>query len=350
MTAHKNVGPTPEIMRQLTNVKLVSTVSRHEDETEWLAVRTKGLGGSDIGAICGVSPFSSARQIYFSKTGQFEEALKPSAASIERMHFGHLLEPIVADEFARKELTAEKGREGWKLIELDATVSHKDHSWMRANVDRLILDANGKVVGILECKTTSEYNDEAWASGEILMSYLYQLNWYMYILDIKWGAFACLVGGNKFYSYEVYRNDELLETEIIPKATDFWFNNVIALQEPELQSNDTEFADTTYAAVEKNSEVVLEDEESNSLAATVMECNAKIKELEKIRDEAKNRLKDRLKDKEIGYCRDYTVKWSPRSQSRVDTLELKTTFPEVYQQCLKQTNYRVMTVKGVTVE
>lgn len=338
---------TQDIIKQLPNVQIVSTVTQQEDEAEWCHVRNKGIGGSDVGAICGVSPFSSARQIYFSKTGQFEEALKPGPASLERMHFGHLLEPIVADEFASRELTAEKGRAGWSLTELGATVSHKDHPWARANVDRLILDRDGKVRGILECKTTSEYNDSEWADGDILMSYVYQLNWYMWILDIKWGAFACLVGGNKFYSYEVFRNDELLETELIPKAKDFWFNNVIALKEPELQAVDTDFANSTYSKVEKNSEVVLEDEEADNLAATIVECKAKIKELEKIMEEAQNRLKDRLKDKEIGYCMNHTVKWSPRSQTRVDNIALKTSFPEVYEQCLKKVEFRVMTVKGL---
>lgn len=338
---------TQDIIKQLPNVRVVSTVTQEADEAEWCHVRNKGIGGSDVGAICGVSPFSSARKIYFSKTGQFQDALKVSDAGVERMHFGHLLEPIVADEYARRELCADKGRKGWMVTTLDATVCHKDHPWARANVDRLIIDENDKVVGILECKTTSEYNDDAWESGEILLSYIYQLNWYMWILDIKWGAFACLVGGNKFYSYEVYRNDELLETEIIPKAKAFWFDNVLALKEPELQSNDTEFANETYAAVEKGSEIVMDDDESNELARVVFDCKAKIKELTSIMEEAQNRLKDRLKDKEIGYCRDYTVKWSPRAQTRVDTTMLKTTFPDVYEKCSKRIEFRVMTVKGM---
>lgn len=336
------------IMHQLTNVRLVSSVTQEENEAEWRAVRNKGIGGSDVGAICGVSPFSSARKIYFDKTGQFEEAMQPGAASAERMHFGHLLEPIVADEFARRELTADKGRKGWYLSTLDATVCHMNCEWMRANVDRLIIDDNDKVVGILECKTTSEYNDEEWASGDILLSYVYQLNWYMYILDIKWGAFACLVGGNKFYSYEVFRDDTLLQEVILPAVKSFWYDNVLALKEPELQANDTDFANEVYAAVVKNSEIVLDDEDSNELANTVFECKQKIKELTSIMEEAQNRLKDRLKDKEIGYCQDYTVKWSPRSQSRVDTTMLKTTFPEVYEQCVKKIEFRVMTVKGLS--
>lgn len=338
---------TKEIIKQLPNVQVVSTVSQEEDEAEWLSARTKGIGGSDIGAICGVSPFTSARQIYFSKTGQFEEALKPGAAAAERMHFGHLLEPIVADEFAKRELTADKGRAGWYLCELNATVCRKGNTWMRANVDRLIMNGSNKPVGILECKTTSEYNNEEWESGDILLSYVYQLNWYMYILDIKWGAFACLVGGNKFYTYEVFRNDDLLRDVILPAAENFWFNNVQALKEPELQAVDTVFANSTYSEVKKNSEITLEDEESDNLAAVIMDCKAKIKELTATMEEAQNRLKDRLKDNEIGYCRSHTVKWSPRSQTRVDTTLLKTTFPEVYEQCKKTTTFRVMQVKGL---
>ena len=63
-------------------------------------------------------------------------------------------------------------------------------------------------------------------------------------------------------------------------------------------------------------------------------------------EEAQNRLKDRIKENEIAYCRNHTVKWSPRSQTRVDTTLLKATFPDVYEQCKKVTKFRVMTIKG----
>lgn len=328
---------TKDLLQYLPNVKVVSTTTQQEDEAEWLAVRSKGIGGSDVGAICGVSPFSSARQIYFNKTGQFQDALKPGNAATERMHFGHLLEPIVADEFA--------ARTGKHIIEAGATFCHKDNPWMRANVDRLIVDEVGRPYGILECKTTSEYNNDEWEAGDILMSYVYQLNWYLYILDLSYGAFACLVGGNKFYYYEVFRNDELLQDTIIPTVTKFWFDNVLELKEPEMQAGDGELAKVLYEDVVKGSEVFLEDDTANELAATVVECKAKIKELTSTMEEAQNRLKDRLKEKEIGYCRDYIIKWSPRSQTRVDTDTLKRDFPEVYNACKKQVTFRAMTIK-----
>lgn len=328
-----------DILKYLPNCTVFSTVKQEDDEEGWLKARTRGIGGSDVGAICGVSPFTSARQIYLNKTGQFQDALKPNEAAKERMHFGHMLEPIVADEYSQ--------RTGNKIIAVNATLVHKDYPWALANVDRLIVDDDGRPVGVLECKTTSEYMNEEWESGEILLSYVYQLNWYLWILGLEKGAFACLVGGNKFYYYDVFRNDELLENTIIPAAKKFWFENVLALKEPEMQSTDTEFANGIYSTVVKNSEITLPDDETNELARTVFDCKAKIKELEKIMAEAQNRIKDRLQDNEIGYTKDYTIKWSPRSQNRIDTEKLKNEFPEVYAQVQKRIEFRAMYVKGV---
>ena len=327
-----------DILKTLTNCTVFSTIRQEDDEAAWCAARTRGLGGSDVGAICGVSPFTSARQIYFNKTGQFLDSVTPNEAAKERMHFGHMLEPVVADEYAR--------RTGRKLATVDATLVHKDFPWALANVDRLILDDDGVVMGILECKTTSEYMNSEWESGEILMSYIYQLNWYLWITGLKYGAFACLVGGNKFYYYDVFRNDELLEQTIVPAAKSFWFDNVLALKEPELQQTDTEFINGLCKSVVKNSEMTFEEDEVNDLARSIVDCKAKIKELESTRETAQNRIKDRLKDTEIGYTKDYTIKWSPRSQQRVDSDRLKTVYPDVYNDCLKKLEFRVMSVKG----
>jgi len=254
------------------------------------------------------------------------------------MSFGHILEPVVADEYAK--------RTGANLLTINATLKHKDYPWALANIDRLIVDDNGKPIGVLECKTTSEYMNDHWESGDILESYIYQLNWYLWILGLEKGAFACLVGGNKFYHFEAFRNDELLRDVMIPAAEKFWNYNVRNLKEPEMQNVDTEFVNKTYSSVEKGSELFLEDDVDNDLASTVYTCKAKIKELEATMEVAQNRLKDRLKDNEIGYTKDYTVKWSPRAQNRVDTDKLKKEYPEVYENVLKRIEFRAMSVKG----
>lgn len=326
------------IYKHLPNCRVWSTVRQEEDEQAWRAARNRGIGGSDIGAICGVSPFSSARKVYFSKTGQYQDALEPGSDVKERWHWGHKLEPVVADEYAQ--------RTGNKIVVSPATMVHTKYPWALANIDRFIVDDDGHPVGILECKTTSEYMNEEWESGEILLSYIYQLNWYLWITGLERGAFACLVGGNKFYHYDVYRDDELLETVLIPTAEKFWHENVLKMVEPELQGSDTELVKSLFSDVVKGSEITLIDDVSNDLLATIVDCKARIKELEKVKEEAENRIKDRMKEHEIGFTKDYVVKWSPRSQTRVDTDELKNVFPDVYKKCQKVITFRVMTVKG----
>lgn len=333
--------------KYLVTCHLFSDVAQEDDEAAWLAARSNGIGGSDIGAICGVSTFTSARQIYLRKTGQFTDMPTTSAAANERMHFGHVLEPIVAKEYALRVLSKDGDHPDLHLVNFRGTLQHNEYNWALANVDRFICDENGIPVGVLECKTTSEYMNEEWANGEILTSYLYQLNWYLFVTGLPWGAFACLVGGNKFYTYEVTRNDELINDILIPRAKEFWEVNVCKLVEPPLQSNDTEFVNGLYNVAVKNSEISFTDDAFNELAATVYNCRREIKALENEKEAAQNAIKERMQENEIAYCADYTVKWSLRNQARVDTSLLKARYPEAYKDCLKRSSYRVMTVTSM---
>jgi putative phage-type endonuclease len=306
-------------------------------EIEWLQNRTRGIGGSDIGPICGVSPFTSARQVYLSKTGQYSDAMGVGAAAQERMYFGKILEPVIADEYAKRTQA--------KLVTVNATLQHHEYPWALASVDRLIVDTDGNPIGVLECKSTSEYMKDEWDAGEILQTYVYQLQWYLWITGLQMGVFACLVGGNKFYIYELPRDDELIHNTLIPAAEQFWNEHVLKLQEPEMQNTDTEFANSLYSTVVPGSELVLADDVANDLLDTIFECKAKIKQLEATMNEAQNRIKDRLQDHEIGISADYTVKWSPRRQSRVDTDKLKANYPDVARECSKTIEFRAMMVR-----
>ena len=49
-------------------VELVST--ENMDEETWLEYRRKGIGGSDAAAVLGVSPYKTARDVYFEKLGR----------------------------------------------------------------------------------------------------------------------------------------------------------------------------------------------------------------------------------------------------------------------------------------
>ena len=331
-----------DILRSLTNCRVFSTVSQEEDEAGWLAARGKGIGGSDVGAICGVNKWTTARHIYLKKTGQFQEGIEEfNEAAKERMHFGHMLEPIVADEYAR--------RTGKKVAVSPATLQHKDYPWALANVDRFIVDDEGKPYGILECKTADARLAETWEEGDVPIYYLYQLNWYLWITGLEYGAIACLVGGNKYYFYELYRNDDLLKDVIVPAADRFWNYNVAKLIMPEVEASEaaSDLLDIENPPehVDPKSEIRLEEDTCNELATTIKKCKAEIKELEKIMLEATNKLKDKIGTNATAYTRDHVVKWSPRKQVRVDTSLLKEAYPDIYEQCKKEIPFRAFSVK-----
>lgn len=63
---------------------------------QWLEERKKGIGGSEAGAVMGVSKYDTPLQLYRKKLG-----LDPPEPENEAMRLGHELEPKVVEAFAR---------------------------------------------------------------------------------------------------------------------------------------------------------------------------------------------------------------------------------------------------------
>ena len=76
---------------------LVETADLSRDE--WLAYRRKGLGGSDASAVLGISPFRTARDLYFDK---LNIVTADDGGNWVAMEMGNLLEDLVARIFAKK--------------------------------------------------------------------------------------------------------------------------------------------------------------------------------------------------------------------------------------------------------
>ena len=77
---------------------LVDTENLPRDE--WLEWRRKGIGGSDAATIIGVSPFSTARDLYYDKLN-IVSAVDEENNWVQK-EIGHLLEDLVAKIFSKK--------------------------------------------------------------------------------------------------------------------------------------------------------------------------------------------------------------------------------------------------------
>lgn len=70
------------------------------EEHEWLAWRRKGIGGSDVAAALGLSPYKTAKELYFDKIDV--EPIIPGEDKSIMFEIGHLLEDVVAQIFSKK--------------------------------------------------------------------------------------------------------------------------------------------------------------------------------------------------------------------------------------------------------
>ena len=148
---------------------------------EWLRLRKSGIGGSDAGAICGVNPYSSAMKVFQDKTSESVEEQDSEAIRI-----GHDLEDYVAQRFM--EAT------GLKVRKSNFMYRSKEHPFMIADVDRIIV---GEDAG-LECKTTSAYNPDKWADGNIPLHDVMQCYHNMAVTGKNIWYIAAVILGREF--------------------------------------------------------------------------------------------------------------------------------------------------------
>jgi putative phage-type endonuclease len=120
--------------------------------------RTKYLGGSDIGAILGVSKYRSALDVWLEKTGRII-----STVDNLPVRFGTFAEEFVAREYA--------SQTGYCLAHSEAGLAHPKYPFMVGHIDRFVFttsaaltkelinsDGSCAAAHLLECKTASPFN------------------------------------------------------------------------------------------------------------------------------------------------------------------------------------------------
>lgn len=165
--------------------------------------RKHNIGGSDVAAIMGLSPWKTPVEIWKEKTtgvSTFKET--------EASRMGHVLEPVVADLFAQR-------HPEFKVFEQEEeTVFHPKHKCMIAHADRL-LSCNPGLGGILEIKT-SRYGWEA-----LPAYYELQVRHYMAVMNLDYAYVAALFGGSEYWECRVER-DSTMERVIIKHCLAFY--------------------------------------------------------------------------------------------------------------------------------
>ena len=138
---------------------------------EWNEARAKGIGASESAAIMGVEgAFSTPLQIWGRKRGVLAEE-QPDERLSDLFHFGHIMEPIIAQEFERRTNTT---------VNLDGcTYRHPEFPFIMATPDAWVNPNNY----LLELKNISEWGASDWEE-EPPAKYQVQLQHQMFVMGV----------------------------------------------------------------------------------------------------------------------------------------------------------------------
>lgn len=298
------------------------------DKLEWLKERQCGIGGSDVGAILGVNKYKTPFEVYLDKTEPITEIKEQS----ESAYWGDQFEEVVAKEFEKR--TGKKVRRDRKHYK------NSEYPFMVANIDRKVVGENA----ILECKTANQYLASEWKDDEIPASYLLQVQHYLFVTGSDLGYIAVLIGGQKFVWKEVPRDEELIKI-IVDAEKDFW-KKVQDKTPPALDGSSA--AEKYLSEKYKNSEVGKVEElgfEYKDKLKNYFELKEQKESLEYQIKEIENQVKHDLKDAELGIVPGYNISWKNVSSNRVDSKKLKSEYPEVYKEVLKESKSRRFSIK-----
>lgn len=300
-----------------------------EKHVAWLEERRKGIGGSDVAPILGISPWKTPLAVWKDKTGKNPLVSNETPA----MYWGSTLEEVVAKEFAK--------RTSKNVQRRNQSFVHPDYPVLRANIDRYITGEKA----ILECKTSNSFAKNEWGesgSKDIPMFYLTQVIHYMTVTGYKKSYIAVLIGGNDFRTYEQDYDKELADM-ISEKCLEFWENYVVKDIPPpptNLEEVQEMYQKSIPESIVASSKVEEAWKSIKEIKDMQKKLDAKAKETEFI-------IKEYLKDNEelLDLQGKVIATWKTSVSKRLDSKALKAANPDLYEQFTKESISRRFLVK-----
>lgn len=282
----------------------------------WLAQRRTGIGGSDVAAILGLSPWRTPYQVWEDKTGRSEEQPETPA-----LYWGRLLEDPIRQAYA--------DRTGLTVTKPDRMFTSEEHPFMLANLDGIASDGR-----IVEFKTTSRA--DGWGeegSDEIPDHYQTQVQHYMSVMGVERADVGVLIAGRDFRIYTVEADAELQQM-LIEEEAKFW--ELVKTDTPPGVNCTTDAARRWRTATANK--FLSADAEILSVWEDLCAIRHQIDVLKEEEDALKTLIMRAMKDAVSLKADGKTLaSWSlPSARKTVDTKRLKEEFPNVYESVLKQ--------------
>lgn len=251
---------------------------------EWLALRKKGIGSSDMAAILGLTlQYRTPYDVWLDKTSPDIHPLDDTL----RLFMGREMEDPIARWYAMQT--------GRRVVRDNKIRVHPQISYLLANVDRLVYPnakdkAEGIGVGILECKTVGRRAVGKWGQ-EFPDQYYIQIQEQLLVTGYEFCDIAIVVGGNEdYFTFHILPNQQIFEL-ILREASVFW-EHVTSNTPPPMRAVDFNFIKPIEGSFVEADPAMIAD---FHIYRDLMKQENYAK---KVRDEVGDRLKEFLGDSE----------------------------------------------------
>lgn len=238
------------------------------EHAQWLEERRRGLGGSDIAAILGLSPFKTAYQIYQEKRKEVEDW-----QGNETTDWGKRMEPAIRQWYS--------DTTGRNVYLPEKIIYNEKYPFMLASIDGFTDDSRG-----VEIKTAR--SGKGWGepgTNEIPDYYAVQCHHYMIVTGFPVFDVPVSIMGGSPQLYEVPADKEIHEM-IIDACAEFW-QRVVDGNPPDPIS----YADAVarFGKVKSDGSIIATDELLHSIQG-LRNIRAKIKEFEDVEETLRAKL------------------------------------------------------------
>lgn len=317
--------------------------TQQDKVAQWHMSRRHGLSGSQIAAVMGFSKWSTPFNVWSFITGRQSEG----SANTAPLEWGHRLEPVIAQKY-QDDL-------GVTLSECP-TLQSQQFPFLVGSVDRLVLDASGQPIKVLEIKTASinrnsgEKGEDGelvkqWGRGNVYgpngqllvqdsqvpKQYLLQVMHYMILTGLKQADIAVLLTTNDYRVFTI-DYDEELAAAMIQAADEFWCKYVLDnVMPPMLECDAKTLTPVKGSEVKANSDVL-------AAIADYKRLNAQIDELKSQLQSARDCItgyigaNDLLIDDQENTLASYST---CKGRASFDDKRFKIEHPDLYDQYVK---------------
>jgi len=287
------------------------TLTRCADNDGWLEARKRGIGGSDVAAVMGISPWKSPLEVWLEKTGRADA---PDLSDRESVAMGTELESVVLDMYRRRHPDHAAQR-------VNAILTSTVRPWAQASLDGIVKDPE-LGWGVLEIKTGSKESE--WADG-VPLHYLTQVTHYLSVTGYKFADVAALIGdfGLHYHEYRVMRDEEDLKA-VVERVDEFWADYVEKDKMPPYVTALPSEGKALYELY-KHSDGEMEPSDAEMtewLAAHVLEANEQEQEIRQRKTEWTNQLKRLVNEHKGIITPDHIITWV-RSEKRDSGIRIK---------------------------